>query len=159
MGRRCCRHQRRPWRQFVSLQFVKEHSRADIHTAVQGRHQDTRDKRALKKAAAHREPMQEYIFCQELWALGDQCWSSPFLKDCMLWEEIKVDQVLKNSSPRERLMLKQLMKGCISWEGPQAGLGKECKNEGAAETKCYELTTAHIPCLPVPLGREGDRRI
>lgn len=42
-----------------SLQSVKEHSRADIHTAVQGRCHDTRDKHALKKAAAHREPTQE----------------------------------------------------------------------------------------------------
>lgn len=50
----------------VSLQSVKEHCRADTHTAVQGRQHDTRDKHALKKAAAQREPMQEYIFCQEL---------------------------------------------------------------------------------------------
>lgn len=119
-----------------------------------------KDKHALKKAAAHREPMQEYIFCQVLWALGDQCWSSPSLKDCILWKELKLEQVLKKSGPRERLMLKQLMKDCISWEGPQAGLGKESsKDTGAAETKCYELTIAHIPWLPVPLGREGDRRI
>lgn len=66
---------------------------------------------------------------------------------------------MKNSSPRERLTWEQLTKDCILWEGLQTGPGKECKDEGAAETKCYELTTAHIPWLPVPLGREGDRRI
>lgn len=39
----------------VSLQSVKEHSSRDIHTVLQGRHHDTREKHALKKAAAHKE--------------------------------------------------------------------------------------------------------
>lgn len=66
---------------------------------------------------------------------------------------------MKNNSPRERLTLKRLTKDCILLEGPPDGPGKESKDERAAETKCYELTTAHIPWLPVPPGRKAVRRI
>jgi len=32
-----------------------------------------------------------------------------------------------------------------------------CEEEGAAETTCDELTTAPIPCPPVPLGGRRQR--
>ena len=49
------------------------------------------------------------------------------------------------------------MEDCILWEGPQAGAGAECEEsspeeEGAAETRCDELTTTPIPRPPVLLG-------
>lgn len=49
------------------------------------------------------------------------------------------------------------MKDCIPWEGPYAGAEEECKEERAAEMKCYGLTTTLIPPVPV-LEVEGDER-
>jgi len=45
--------------------------------------------------------------------------------------------------------------GCLLREGPHAGPGEECEEEGAAEATCDELTTTPIPHPPVPL--EGRR--
>ncbi|GAB0192682.1 hypothetical protein GRJ2_001733500 [Grus japonensis] len=56
-------------------------------------------------------------------AVGDSHWSSLFLKDS------------------------------IPWEGPHAGTGEECVAEGAAEMKCYGLTTTLIPH---PLCSSGE---
>lgn len=44
-------------------------------------------------------------------------------------------------------MLGLFVKGCLPWVGPHTGAGKECEEEGAAETMRYELITT-----PVPLG-------
>ncbi|KAK4810860.1 LOW QUALITY PROTEIN: hypothetical protein QYF61_008832 [Mycteria americana] len=53
-------------------------------------------------------------------------------------------------------MLDRFVKDCILWEGPHAGAGEECEEEGAAEAKHYELTTT-----PIPLCHSGGggRRI
>lgn len=45
------------------------------------------------------------------------------------------------------------MKNCIPWETPHAG-AEQCEDEGAADTKCYEVTTTPIPHLPVLLPGE-----
>ena len=47
--------------------------------------------------------MQEQVFGQALWPLGDPCWSSPFLKDSTLWKASTVEQFVEN---------------CSQWEGP-----------------------------------------
>lgn len=39
-------------------------------------------------------------------------------------------------------------------EEPHADAGKECEEEGVAETRCEELTTTPFPCPPVLLGGE-----
>ena len=51
-------------------------------------------------------------------------------------------------------MLEQFMENCLQWEGPHAGTGEECEEEGMTETTCDELTTTPIPCTPVLLGGE-----
>lgn len=66
---------------------------------------------------------------KELCPTQDPCWSSLSLKDCTPWKGA---------------MLEQFMKDCIPWEGHHAGVGKNCEDKGAAETKCYEITTS--PC-------------
>lgn len=44
------------------------------------------------------------------------------------------------------------MKDCIPWEGPYAGAEEECKEERAAEMKCYGLTATPITHPSVLLG-------
>lgn len=165
MRRRCCRHQRtfsghlwrRPQRQRLAPCSLWKNTVEQISTLQSKEDVMTQETNLpWKKQQPTESPR---IFCEELWALGDLCWSTPFLKDCMLRNELKLEQVLKNNSSKEKLMLKQLTKDCILWEGPQAGPGKECKDEGEVETKCYELITAHTAWPSVLLGREGNRRI
>jgi len=52
-------------------------------------------------------------------------------------------------------MLERFVENCLPWEGPYTGAGEECEEEGAAETKCDELTITPIPHPPVRL--EGRR--
>jgi len=52
-----------------------------------------------------------------------------------------LEQILKNCSPWEGPTLEQFMKDCMPWERLHAGAGEKCEEEGAAEPKCYELTT------------------
>jgi len=47
--------------------------------------------------------------------------------------------------------VEKLVEDCLPREGPHAGAGEECEEEGAAETTCDELTTTPIPRSPVPL--------
>ena len=44
------------------------------------------------------------------------------------------------------------MQDCLPWEGPHAGAGEECEEQGAAQTACDELTVTPIPCAPALLG-------
>jgi len=62
---------------------------------------------------------------------GDPHWSNLFLN---LWEGLTLEHFMKN---------------CVLWEGPHAGAGEECEEEGAAEITRYELTTTsfHHPHL------------
>ena len=64
------------------------------------------------------------------------------MKDCSSWEGLTPEHFMEN---------------CLSWEGPHAGAGAECEEEGAAETTCDELTTSSIPLPPVPLRGRRDR--
>jgi len=52
-------------------------------------------------------------------------------------------------------MREQFIKDSLPWEGPQAGAGEECEEEGAAETACDELSAA--PILPPPAPLVGRR--
>ena len=47
------------------------------------------------------------------------------------------------------------MEVCLLWEGPHAGAGEQCEEEGAAETTCDELTATPIPRPPALLGGGG----
>ena len=47
------------------------------------------------------------------------------------------------------------MANCLPWEGPHAGAGAECEEEGAAETKFDELTAIPIPLPLRCLGGGG----
>lgn len=60
----------------------------------------------------------------------DPLWSSLFLTDCSLWE---------------RPTLEKFAKDCLPLEGPHGGAGKECEEEGAAETVYDELIATSIP--------------
>lgn len=48
--------------------------------------------------------------------------------------------------------LEQFMRDCVLWQEPHAGAGEEWDEEGAAEMKCYEVTTTPIPHPPAPAG-------
>ena len=52
-------------------------------------------------------------------------------------------------------MLKQFMENCLPWEGPYATVGKGCKEEGATETTCDELTATPVPCPPALFAVSG----
>jgi len=70
-----------------------------------------------------------------------------------------LEQFVNNCSPWEALMLEKFMEDCLLWEGPHAGAGEECEEEGAAEATCDELTIAPISSPPVLLGvgRQGNQ--
>lgn len=46
-----------------------------------------------------------------------------------------------------------LKKDCISWEGPCAGAGEECEDEGAADNDLRTDSNSHFP-FPVLLRRD-----
>jgi len=48
-------------------------------------------------------------------------------------------------------------RSCL-WEGPHTGAGAECEEEGAAEMRGDELTTAPSPCPLAPLSRRRERK-
>lgn len=54
--------------------------------------------------------MQEQLFCQELWPMGDSQWSSLFLKDCTPWIGPALEKVLQKHPT-----LKQVLQDCNLW--------------------------------------------
>lgn len=78
------------------------------------------------------------------------CGEDPHLSSLFL----KVCSLLKNCSLLERPTLEKFVKDCVLWERPNTGAGQKCEEEGAAETKCHELTTTFIPD-PLALLVEG----
>ena len=86
--------------------------------------------------------------------VGDPGWSSLFLKDCTPWKGPTLEQFVKNCSLWEGPMLEKFMEYCTPWQRPYAGAGKECEEEGAAETRCDELTATPIPRPSVLLRGE-----
>ncbi|KAK4825819.1 hypothetical protein QYF61_002942, partial [Mycteria americana] len=67
-----------------------------------------------------------------------------------------LEQFLKNYSLWKGPTLEKFVKDCILWEGPHGGAGEEREEEGAAETKCYGLTTTPIPHHPALNGEGGE---
>ncbi|GAB0181389.1 hypothetical protein GRJ2_000604200 [Grus japonensis] len=67
-----------------------------------------------------------------------------------------LEQFLKNCSLWKVLVLEMFVKDCLLWEGPHAGAGEECEEEGAAETKRDELTRTPFPCTA---WERGVRRV
>lgn len=43
------------------------------------------------------------------------------------------------------------------WEGPHAGAGEKCEEEGVAETECYKLIQPPFPNPLHPQGEHGRR--
>ncbi|GAB0188261.1 hypothetical protein GRJ2_001291400 [Grus japonensis] len=76
---------------------------------------------------------------------GDPRWNSLFLKVCTPWKRPTLEQFVKNCSLWEELMLEKFMEDCVLSEGPHAGAGEECEEEGAAETMRDELTATSFP--------------
>lgn len=46
----------------------------------------------------------------------------------------------------------QCLKDWITWKGLHAGVGEKCEEEGAAERRCYGLTTNLILLSPALFG-------
>jgi len=82
--------------------------------------------------------------------VGNACFSSGFLKDCILWKGPTLKKFLKNCGSWEGSMLEKFMKGCIPWEGHLAQAGEEHEKEGASETR-DELAANPTPHPPVML--------
>ncbi|GAB0183375.1 hypothetical protein GRJ2_000802800 [Grus japonensis] len=94
--------------------------------------------------------------------MGDPRWSNLFLKNCTPWKRPMLEQFMKNCSPWEGLTLEKLVENCLLWWDPTLEQGKSVRSpppeeEGVAETPCDELTTAPIPCPPVPLWGRRER--
>lgn len=49
------------------------------------------------------------------------------------------------------------MKNCLPWEVPHSGAGEECVEEGVVDTTRDELTTTHVPHVPMLVLRGGWR--
>lgn len=67
-----------------------------------------------------------------------------------------LEHVVRNYSPWEGPTLEQVMEDCLLCERPNTGAGKECEEEGVPMRD--ELTTAHIPCPSVLVGRRRQRK-
>jgi len=52
--------------------------------------------------------------------------------------------------------LEKFVENCFPLEGPHAGTGEECEEEGAGERTSDELTTTPIPHPPVPQREEVE---
>lgn len=50
---------------------------------------------------------------QDLWPLGDQCWSSLFLMNCNLWTGPTLEQFLKKQNPWKGPKIEQCVKDCM----------------------------------------------
>ena len=50
------------------------------------------------------------------------------------------------------------MKNCLPWKRLHAGAGEQYEEEGAAERKCYRITTTPFP-ISFHCSGEGDRRV
>jgi len=55
-------------------------------------------------------------------------------------------------------MLEKFVKDFLPWVGPHTGAAKECEEEEAADTTCYELTVTPIPHPPVLFGGRRQRK-
>jgi len=54
-------------------------------------------------------------------------------------------------------VLEKFVENCLLWEGPHAGTGEECKEEGAVERTCDDLTAIPIPHPPMLLVGRRQR--
>jgi len=145
-------------RQAVPLQPMEVHGGADLHVQP-GERPHARAGGCPKEAVTLWGTHAQAGSCQDLWTrgersprrsrfasrtcdpAGDPRCSSLFLKSCSLWEG---------------LMLDKFMEYCLPREGPHAGVGEECEEEGVAETTCDELTTTPIPHFPSPCAAQGE---
>ncbi|KAK4827992.1 hypothetical protein QYF61_022694 [Mycteria americana] len=160
-------------KQVVRLQPMEDHGGTDIHTTAHG--EPTLEQAPGRTCGpvksrprwsrfsgrtcdpVKRSPHWSRFPGRACGPAGDSHWSSLFLKDCTLCKGSMLEQFLKNCSPWEGLMLEKFVEDCLLWEGPHAGAVEEHEEEGAAEATCNELTTASIPCPPMP--HRGRRKI
>jgi len=68
------------------------------------------------------------------------------------WKGPMLEQFVKSCTCGNNPCWSSLWREYFPWEGPHAGAGAECEEEGAAETTCDELIITPIPCPPAPLG-------
>ncbi|GAB0186285.1 zinc finger and BTB domain-containing protein 5 [Grus japonensis] len=111
-------------KQVVPLQPMEGHGGTDIHTAAHGGPHTGAGGSDPKKTAAHGEPTLEQAFWQEPGG-------SP--------------------SSRGHMLEQSIPEGLYPVKRTHAGAGEQHEEEGAAETKHYELTATPIPHPPVPL--------
>jgi len=52
--------------------------------------------------------------------MGKPCWSSLFLKGCILWKGPMLEKFMMNCNPWEGLTLEKFVENCLPWEGPHA---------------------------------------
>ena len=97
-----------------------------------------------KLQAVERSPRKSGCSGRACDPMGDPHWSSLFLKECTLEKGPTWDQFVKNCSPWKGPTLEKFIKDCIPWEAPHAGAGEEHEQEGAADTKHYELISAKL---------------
>jgi len=91
--------------------------------------------RGKKGATASREERSEIMWEKQV-CEGPTL--KQFLKNCSSWEETTLEKFVEN---------------CLPWDGPHNKAREECKEEGAAETTCNELTATSVPQPPVVLER------
>lgn len=82
----------------------------------------------LAETLTPKAPMLEQLF--------PEAWFFP-------WEELTLEQLLKNFSQWKGPMVDQFVKDSIPWEEPLTGLACPCDKEGMA--KCYGTTSFPIP--------------
>ncbi|GAB0206221.1 hypothetical protein GRJ2_003087700 [Grus japonensis] len=90
--------------QVVPLQSMEVNGGADIHLKpVEDPTPEQVDMPRRKLQPMKKSPsMQEQVFWQDLWPMGDPRWSNLFLMDCTPWKGSMLEQFLKNCSPLER---------------------------------------------------------
>lgn len=96
--------------------------------------------------------MQEQVFCQELWPVGEPSRSGVILKSSLIlkgwitWRRTHTGAIPENL---QILGLEKFGKGCIPWKGPDSGMAE-----------ALVLWTDPNPHSPSPLcclGREGRK--
>jgi len=94
--------------------------------------------------------------------MGDPHWSSLFLKNCTPREGTHAGAVCEELQPVGRTHVGEVcgelspVRGTFTLEQGKSVRSPPPEGEGAAETRCDELTVSPIPHPPAPLG--GGRR-
>lgn len=98
------------------------------------------------------------VYWQDLWPMGDPCWSSLLLRGCTLLEGTHTGAGSEELQPLGRTS--SWRKDCLLWEGPHIGAVEECEEEsflwGERSGKNSVQWTNCSPCCPSPLHYWGE---